>query len=124
MGDNNGFNGEYDLIYIPFDPATGVSSGYANVNLKSSKAKEEFTAFFDGFSNWGGPSKKVCQVVPSDSDESISERVERYRNLRVMHDSVPDAFKPVLYSGGKRVPFPAPTKQLRPPRVQSSGKEE
>jgi hypothetical protein len=122
--DNNGFSGEYDLIYVPVDFATGVSYGYAFVNLTSADAVEEFMSCFDGFSNWGGPSKKVCQVVPCDSNESLSERVERYRNLRVMHASVPDAFKPVLYSGGQRVPFPAPTKQLRPPRVQSSGQKQ
>lgn len=122
--DNNGFSGEYDLIYVPVDFATGVSYGYAFVNLTSAEGVEEFMACFDGFSNWGGPSKKVAQVVLCDSNESLSERVERYRNLRVMHASVPDAFKPVLYSGGQRVPFPAPTKQLRPPRVQNSGQKE
>jgi hypothetical protein len=121
--DNNGFSGEYDLIYVPVDFATGVSYGYAFVNLTSAEAVDEFMTCFGGFSDWGGPSKKVCQVVPCDSNESLSERVERYRNLRVMHASVPDAFKPVLYSGGQRVPFPAPTKQLRPPRVQSAGQK-
>jgi hypothetical protein len=122
--DNNGFSGEYDLIYVPIDFATGVSYGYAFVNLTSADAVEEFKACFEGFSNWGGPSKKVCKVVPCDSNESLEERVERYRNLRVMHASVPDTFKPVLYSGGQRVPFPAPTKQLRPPRVQTSVQKE
>jgi hypothetical protein len=122
--DKNGFSGEYDLIYVPIDFATGVSYGYAFVSLTSADGIEEFMACFDGFSDWGGPSKKVCQVVPCDSNESLSERVERYRNLRVMHASVPDSFKPVLYSGGQRVPFPAPTKQIRPPRIQSSGRKE
>lgn len=118
--DENGFNGEFDLIYVPIDFATGVSSGDAVVNLKSADAKAEFIAYFDGFSDWGRHGKKDCHVVPHDSNESLSERVERYRNLRVMHDSVPDAFKPALYAGGERVPFPAPTKELRPPRIQSS----
>jgi hypothetical protein len=122
--DKNGFNGEYDLIYVPIDLATGVSSGYATVNLKSADAKSDFMAYFDGFSNWGGLGEKACQVVPTDSSEGLSERVERYRNLRVMHDSVPDAFKPALYAGGERVPFPAPTKELRPPRIQSSGQKQ
>jgi hypothetical protein len=122
--DNNGFYGEYDLIYVPMDFATGVSYGYAFVNLTSANAVSEFVACFDGFSDWGGPSKKVCKVVPCDSNESVEERVERYRNLRAMHPSVPDAFKPVLYSGGQRVPFPAPTKQIRQPSFRSSGQKE
>jgi len=122
--DNNGFYGEYDLIYVPIDFATGVSYGYAFVNLTSADAVSEFVACFDGFSAWGGPSKKVCKVVPCDSNESIDERVERYRNLRAMHPSVPDAFKPALYFGGERVPFPAPAKQIRKPSFRNSGQKE
>lgn len=122
--DNHGFSGAYDLVYVPVDFATGVSYGYAFVNLTSAEGVEGFIAHFDGFSDWDGQSKKVCRVVPCDSNESPSERIERYRNLRVMHASVPDTFKPVMYSAGQRVPFPAPTKKLRPPRVQGAGQKE
>lgn len=119
--DKEGFVGVYDLIYVPVDFATGVSFGYAFVNLTSVDEAERFLASFDGF-KWGGASKKVCGVALCDDNESPSERVERYRNLPVMHSSVPDHFKPAMYSGGERVPFPVPTKRLRAPRIQ--GKKE
>jgi hypothetical protein len=113
--DARGFSGVYDLIYVPIDFATGVSFGYAFVNLTTVDETERFIASFNGF-RWGGASKKVCSVVRCDDGESPSERVERYRNLPAMHSSMPDSFKPAMYSGGQRVPFPAPTKKLRAPR--------
>jgi hypothetical protein len=121
--DKQGFSGVYDLIYVPVDFATGVSFGYAFVNLISVDEAERFMTIFDGF-KWGGSSKKVCSVALCDDNESPSERVERYRNLPVMHSSVPDSFKPAMYLGGERVPFPAPTKRLRAPRIQCPGKKE
>lgn len=121
--DTHGFSGLYDLIYVPIDFATGVSFGYAFVNLTSVDEAERFIARFDGL-KWGGASKKVCGVVRCDDGESPSERVERYRNLPVMHSSMPDSFKPAMYAGGQRVPFPPPTKKLRAPRVQCQGKKE
>jgi hypothetical protein len=121
--DKQGFSGAYDLIYVPVDFATGVSFGYAFVNLISVEEAERFVASFDGF-KWGGASKKVCSVALCDDNESPSERVERYRNLPVMHPSVPESFKPAMYSGGQCVPFPAPTKRLRAPRIQCPGKKE
>jgi len=121
--DTNGFSGVYDLIYVPLDFATGVSFGYAFVNLSSVEESERFIASFDGF-KWGGSSKKVCAIVRCCDNESPSERVERYRNLPVMHSSVPDSFKPALYSGGQRVSFPAPTKRLRVPRMQCPAKKQ
>jgi len=122
--DNNGFSGVYDLLYLPVDYASGVSLGYAFVNLSSTEGAKRLIASFDGFNQWGGASKKVCCVVPCHDNESLSERLDRYRNLPVMHSSVPDTYKPVLYSAGQRVPFPAPTKKLRPPRSQVQGKKQ
>lgn len=121
--DTKGFSGVYDLIYVPLDFATGVSFGYAFVNLSSVEEADRFIASFDGY-KWGGSSQKVCAVVRCCDEETPSERVERYRNLPVMHSSVPDSFKPALYSAGQRVPFPAPTKRLRVPRIQCPAKKE
>lgn len=42
----------------------------------------------------------------------------RYRDSPIMHGSVPDEFKPVIFEAGtgRRVDFPEPTKKLRAPR--------
>merc|ERR1719272_1372183 len=51
--DKEGFVGMYDLIYVPFDFTTGVSFGYAFVNLISVDEVDRFMASFNGF-RWGG----------------------------------------------------------------------
>jgi len=35
-----------------------------------------------------------------------------------MHSSVPDEYKPVLFKGGVRIAFPAPTKAVKPMRIR------
>merc|ERR1712149_104639 len=116
--DAAGFQGTYDFLYLPVDFRTNMSLGYAFVNFVSSRKAQEFMLFFDGFSNWHFSSPKVCQVSWSDPNQGLQEHVERYRNSPVMHENVPDDFKPRLYKGGVRVAFPAPTKRIKPPRVR------
>mmetsp|Transcript_77473 Transcript_77473/g.250693 ORF Transcript_77473/g.250693 Transcript_77473/m.250693 type:complete len:101 (+) Transcript_77473:106-408(+) len=63
-------------------------------------------------------SAEAWQASWSEPSRSIEEHVDRYRNSPVMHPSMPDEYKPVLFAGGKRQPFPAPTKAIRPPRIR------
>lgn len=119
--DQQGFGGMYNMIYLPIDFSTQVSFGYAFVNFTTDAAMDSFSAHFEGFSRWGGSSKKICKVVPCNDNESFGERVERYRNLPVMHPSVPDEFKPALFTKGHRVSFPEPTKNLVAPRTMRKG---
>jgi len=116
--DANGFLGRYDFLYLPIDFRTNMSLGYAFVNFVSSSDAQQFMECFDGFSNWCIQSPKVCQVSWADPNQGLEEHVERYRNSPVMHENVPDEFKPRLYAGGVRVAFPCPTKRIRPPRVR------
>jgi hypothetical protein len=77
-----------------------------------------FKAHFDGFCKWFCQSPKVCEVTWTDPHQGLEEHVERYRNSPVMHEDISDIYKPRLYAGGQRIPFPAPTKRIRPPRVR------
>lgn len=43
--------------------------------------------------------------------------MERYRNSPVMHESVPDEYKPVILQNGLRVNFPEPSKAPRPVKI-------
>jgi len=113
-----GFYARYDFVYLPVDFRTDMSLGYAFVNFVSNKDAQHFIEVLDGFSSWAGPSTKVCQVSWADPNQGLSEHVERYRNSPVMHDNVPDSYKPRLYYNGVRVPFPTATKRIRPPRVR------
>jgi RNA recognition motif-containing protein len=116
--DDAGFRGTYDFLYLPVDFRTNMSLGYAFVNFVSSRKAQEFMLFFNGFSTWHFSSPKVCKVFWSDPNQGLEEHVERYRNSPVMHENVPDVFKPRLYENGVRVAFPEPTKRIKLPRVR------
>jgi hypothetical protein len=47
--------------------------------------------------------------------------VERLRNSPVMHERVPEVYKPALFVNGLAVSFPAPTRRIRAPRGRRSG---
>ena len=42
--------------------------------------------------------------------------LERFQNASIMHESVPDEYKPILLEAGVRVAFPAPTVDIPAPR--------
>jgi len=118
--DTHGFSGSYDLIYMPTDFTSNVGLGYAFINFVSTEEASRFWSKFQGFSDWEVASKKVCEIGWSSVLQGLQPHIDRYRNSPVMHDSVPDEFKPVLFSNGERVRFPSPNKSLRAPRIRRS----
>jgi len=118
MLDSAGFKGAYDLVYLPTDFAKRSGFGYAFVNFVSNDAGKRAKASFQGFDRWNVPSRKTCEIVWSGPVQGLQAHTERYRNSPVMHESVPDEFKPAVFVDGIRVPFPAATRRLRPPRVR------
>lgn len=118
--DEQGFKGSYDLVYIPVDFATRMGLGYAFVNFVTPTVAQRFLAVFNGFSGWSSSSQKICEVSLSCELQGLEAHINRYRDSPVLHESVPDMFKPVLYQNGERVPFPAPTKTIKQPRLRAS----
>lgn len=110
-----GFKGGYDFVYLPIDFRTHAALGYAFVIFVSQETAEQVWQSLAGFSTWSLPSSKVCQVSWSKTQGLIAH-IERYRNSPLMHDNVPDEYRPMLFKEGKRVPFPRPTKRIKPPR--------
>lgn len=90
--------------------------GYAFVNFISHGDAMRARKCFEGFRNWTISSQKVCEVGWADPLQGREDYEERYRNSPVMHESVPDTFRPVVFNDGVRVPFLAPTKRIRAPR--------
>jgi len=119
MLDRKGFACKYDFLYLPIDFKTHACLGYAFVNLVSPTMVPEFWRSFDGFSRWALPTKKICGVSWSGPRQGLEAHIERYRNSPVMHPTVPEEFQPVVFEGGKRVPFPQPSKPPRSPRVRN-----
>jgi len=116
--DSEGFAGQYDFLYLPMDFQSRASLGYAFINFTSSDAAASFWHTFEGYSNWAIPSRKVSGVSWSGPHQGFEAHVERYRNSPVMAESTPDEYKPILFDRGVRIPFPAPTRRIRAPRVR------
>lgn len=115
MLDENGLKGQYDFVYLPCDFYHDANLGYAFVNMVDASAVFLAWKAFQDFSDWSLPSAKVCQVVWSGPHQGFEAHVERYRNSPLMHQNVPDVFKPMIFRNGKRQPFPKPTKCLQAP---------
>jgi len=124
MLDEEGFEGKYNFIYLPVDFRSKSGFGYAFINLVDGKVAEEFKQTFNGFQKWSMPSQKVAEVTWSHPSQGLDVHVERYRNSPVMHEAVPDAFKPAMFENGKRIAFPPPTKAIRMPRIRHSTKRQ
>lgn len=117
--ESEGFAEKFTFLYVPTDFKTHVGLGYAFVDLISQTEAQRVRQHFEDFSNWAVKSDKVCTVSWSHPDQQgCAAHVARYRNSPVMHESIPDAWKPALFSGGVRARFPAPTRRLRMPRVR------
>lgn len=116
---SQGFRGVFDFLYMPIDFQSQASLGYAFVNLKTNADTKTFWEAFDGFSDWGVTSQKVCGVCWSSPHQGLEDHIERFRNSPVMHENVPVEHKPMIFNDdGEEVPFPPPTKKLRVPRVR------
>lgn len=114
--DRYGFAGCYDFLYLPIHFSSRTSFGYAFVNLINSKEPLRFFQTFHGFQDWGVPSDKVAEVTWSWKHQGLGQHIERYRNSPIMHDNMPDEFRPMLLKNGRRIPFPEPTKRIAVPR--------
>jgi hypothetical protein len=119
--DDEGFAGKYDFVYLPIDFKTRLSLAYAFINLVNAEEAKRFWKHFNGFTNWAVPSHKVATVNWSEF-QGLSRHIERYRSSPVMHEGVPDEYKPVLLSGGHRIIFPEPAEKVRAPRCRVRSK--
>jgi hypothetical protein len=111
-----GCEGSFDFVYLPIDFERDSGLGYAFVNFVGHEVAEAFLRRMSGFKGWSIASSKVCEALWSNSMQGLQAHIERYRNSPVMHDSVPEYYRPVLFSGTTRLPFPPPTKKITAPR--------
>eukprot|EP00747_Dinoflagellata_sp_TGD_P201688 gnl/TRDRNA2_/TRDRNA2_75161_c1_seq1.p1 gnl/TRDRNA2_/TRDRNA2_75161_c1~~gnl/TRDRNA2_/TRDRNA2_75161_c1_seq1.p1 ORF type:complete len:395 (-),score=101.41 gnl/TRDRNA2_/TRDRNA2_75161_c1_seq1:140-1261(-) len=118
--DAEGYYGKYDFVYLPIDFTSKHNFGYAFVNLVTQTHAEAFKNHFQGFSRWSMASTKAADVTWSSTHQGLAEHINRYRNSPVMHDTMPDECKPVIFSNGIRAEFPPATKTMKPPRIRPS----
>lgn len=113
MLDDECLAGEYDFVYFPVDFKTGSGLGYAFVNFTSHEEALRAWQLLDAFNDWVVPSTKVCEVRWSSPVQGLQSNVQRYRNSPLMHPQVPDSYKPVIFSDGVRIEYPAPKKPIK-----------
>lgn len=118
--DGYDFAGCYDFLHVPADINTGVALGYAFVNMCNPEMAQRLHTRLQGFNAWGVASHRVCDVSWVSGRHGLEACIQRYRNSHLMHESVPDGFKPAVFMRGARIPFPKPKGALRAP--QSCGK--
>lgn len=116
---DQGFEGQFDFIYLPMDFARCANLGYAFINLVNVESTRHFWKVFCGFSRWTIPTAKVCELGWSSPHQGLQAHIERYRDSPVMHPTVPDEYKPMLFHEGARITFPPPTKALKQPHMHS-----
>jgi RNA recognition motif-containing protein len=113
--DEEGFSCKYDFVYLPMDFRSGSAFGYAFINLVTPADTKVFESHFHGFCRWAFPSRKVAEVTWSRPMQGLAATIERYRNSPIMHQDVPDCYKPIIFQNGARVAFPLPTKPVSLP---------
>jgi len=117
--DGNGFCGLYDFCFLPTKLWNGRNGGHAIVNFTRHSYGSSFAARIQGFQDWdtAHDEDKPCEVRWSLPLQGLVEHIQNYRNHPCMHESVPEAFRPMLFDCGWNVPFPCPTQQIRAPRI-------
>jgi len=102
--DAAGLAGKYDFVYLPVSFETLATHGYGIVNFVSTDAAQTLMK------------SSPTSVSFSDQRQGLAGHVANFQDSSLMHEGVPDQFKPLLFNNGKRIPFPAPTRPTRMPR--------
>lgn len=110
---SEGFFGLYDFVYMPTDFRKWLSFGFAFVNFVTHTVADSALRHFDQFCIEG----TECVSGWSENLQGLEPHVDRYRNSPVMHHSVPDEYKPVLFMHGAPVSMPHSTKRIPRPRT-------
>jgi hypothetical protein len=119
--DREGFKACYDFVYLPVDFHRLAGLGYVFVNFATTESAQRAKQHFQGFDRWAVTSHKVCDVSWGEPLQGLDAHIDRYRNSPVMHEDVPEQYKPVYLQSGVRQPFPVPSKRIRPPRIKRGG---
>jgi len=116
--DAAGFIGRLNFLYLPVDFKRERSLGYALINLVTPSEALRLGRHFEGFSNWCVEGGSMCSVAWCSPQQGLDAHVERYRNSPVMHESMPDEWRPILLAHGVPIAFPAPTLKIKAPKFK------
>lgn len=116
-----GFAGKFDFVYLPVDfEDTTQNYGHAFVNFVRPHDAAQARECFSGFTSWAVNCETPCEAMWREQCQGLAAHIQKYRNSALMHESVPDENKPVMFVDGIRRPFPAPTQPIKAPKMRRS----
>lgn len=122
--DSQGFADKFDFVYLPvdFDETTHSRQnfGHAFVNFVCPHDATRARKCFAGFVAWEVDCEKPCETVYREQCQGLTAHIKKYRNSALMHESVLDEKKPIMFADGARCPFPAPTQPIKAPKMRRS----
>jgi hypothetical protein len=105
--DSHGFQGEYNMVYVPMDRFRKKARGFAFVRFESHEGAKRCMSVFEGFRNWGTSSTKICAVEWGVQQGDLQAQVLAYGNGAILRTDLAEEFKPALFCGGVQVPYSA-----------------
>ena len=93
----------YDFFYLPIDFKNRCNVGYAFINFVDPDFIIEFSKEFQGHRWKNFNSGKVCDITYA-RIQGQAAMVARFQNSSLLDKD--DAYKPLLFKGGEKVPFP------------------
>jgi len=76
-----GFADTFDFFYAPIDVGTMGNVGYAFVNFLSASDAARCWQNFEGFTEWGVPSDKVCEMTWGHPHQGFQRTLARQGGL-------------------------------------------
>jgi RNA recognition motif-containing protein len=116
MLDAKGFACGYNFLYVPMNFKAMKNFCYAFANFVDHATAERARSLLHGYTWTGQDALSPLEATWSRPHQGLQVHIERFRNSPVMHACVPDKYKPLMLSNGKRVSFPDPTKTIVAPR--------
>ena len=122
--ESQGLAGKFDFVYLPVDFEESTRSGqnfsHAFVNFVRPHDAARARDCFTGFVAWAVDCEKPCEALWREQCQGLTAHIQKYRNSALMHESVPDDNKPVMFADGVRCRFPAPTQPIKAPKMRRS----
>jgi hypothetical protein len=99
-----GFEGQYDLLYLPLDFKNRCNVGYAFINFTSNRVAVRFIDRFTGYKLPGFNSQKICEVSWA-RVQGLKANIQHFKNSPINNVNIPDS-RPLLFAHGQEIEFP------------------
>ena len=96
---------QIDCLYLPIQIRNNMNNTYAILGFTSPVVARKCMDM-SGVVSWGTDAAHVVAVEPAIKFSDCESFIARFRNSPMMHNLVPDEFKPILLRDGVRIPFP------------------